>query len=202
MAFNIYESNIGESILIIIVIIFIYILYKINKNKLTLVESNDNGIKVMVYNDNKKTTAADLLAEMIKRMFTLRNYLEKNKESYSEYLEYIDLLVLNFKEEKTSIYENDPNSDLTSFSVNKGDELAFCLRSKKDKSFHPINLLMYVALHELAHIACPEIGHGELFKKVFRFLAKVAIDINIYIKQDYGEQPVEYCGMVLSSSII
>jgi hypothetical protein len=61
---------------------------------------------------------------------------------------------------------------------------------------------MYVALHEMAHIACPEIGHGELFKKIFNFLTLRAIDIGLYTNDDYAQNPVEYCGMVLSSSIV
>jgi predicted metal-dependent hydrolase len=61
---------------------------------------------------------------------------------------------------------------------------------------------MYVVIHEMAHFACPEIGHGELFKKIFKHLIEVAIKLNIYEKVDYSTYPVEYCGMVLSSSII
>ena len=61
---------------------------------------------------------------------------------------------------------------------------------------------MYVAIHEMAHIACPEIGHGSLFKKIFRFLCEEAINIGIYKKVDYSANPIEYCGMILSSSII
>ena len=51
-------------------------------------------------------------------------------------------------------------------------------------------------------MGCPEIGHGDLFKKVFRFLTLKAIDLGLYEKDDYSANPVEYCGMILSSSII
>ena len=54
----------------------------------------------------------------------------------------------------------------------------------------------------MAHIACPEIGHGELFKNIFNFLTLRAIDIKLYVNDDYAKNPVEYCGMVLSSSIV
>ena len=114
----------------------------------------------------------------------------------------INLLTNNLTSKRTSIYENDPNSNLTSFSVNKGEEMAFCLKSKKNGNFHEINLLMYVAIHEMAHVACPEVGHGDLFKKIFQFLVLRAMEIGIYNKEDYGQHPVEYCGMMLSSSIV
>jgi len=191
-----------EICMISFVVVLIYIMYKIRKNKLTIVEASDNGMKLMVYNDKDKRKSADLLAEIIKRMFMLRNTLINEKNKYPEYKQYIELLEENLTEERTKIYENDPNSDLTSFSVNKGEELAFCLKSKRNGQIHEVNLLIYVALHEMAHIACPEIGHGDLFKKIFRFLTLKAIDMGIYQKVDYNQSPVEYCGMVLSSSIV
>jgi len=94
------------------------------------------------------------------------------------------------------------NQNLTSYSVNKGEELSFCLRSKKTGELHDINLLTYVGIHEISHIACPEIGHGDLFKKIFRMFALEGVNIGIYKKVDYSEIPIEYCGMILSSSII
>lgn len=195
------ELKINESILIAIVIIFIYILYRIKKDRLTLVEANNN-VKYMVYNDRLKRDSANKLAELVNKMFKLKNHLVDNMEKFPDYKEYIILLRDNFDEHKTSIYENSPDSDLTSYSVNKGEELAFCLKSKKTGELHDINLLMYVGMHEMAHIACPEIGHGDLFKKIFRFIALQAIEIGLYRKEDYSQSPVEYCGMTLSSTIV
>ena len=179
-----------------------YSMYSIRRQRLTVVESSDTGMKLMVYNDKNKKASAELLSEIITKMFKLRNNLITNKEKYPEYKEYIELLEENFSNERTKIYENDPNSDLTSFSVNKGEEVAFCLKSKRTGKMHEINLLLYVAIHEMAHMACPEIGHGDLLKKVFKFLTLEAIKIGIYNKDDYAENPVEYCGMILSSSIV
>lgn len=195
------EIKINESILLSIIIIFIYILYLIKKDRLTLVEANNN-VQFMVYNDGNKIQSANLLAALVDRMYELRNILISNKNNYKEYKLNIDLLEKNFNKERTSIYENAPNTDLTSYSVNKGEELAFCLKSKKTGNFHDINLLMYVAIHEMAHMACPEVGHGELFKDIFRFLTLEAINSKLYKKINYQNNPVEYCGMILSSSIV
>ena len=193
--------KINESILISIIIIFIYILYFIKKNRLTLVEANNN-VKFMVYNDKNKVESANLLATLVDRMYKLRNNLINNKKNYEEYKQYIDLLEKNFNNERTYIYENIPESDLTSYTINKGEELGICLKSKVTGNFHDINLLMYVAIHEMAHMACPEIGHDDLFKKIFFFLTEEAIDMGLYIKVDYQINNMEYCGMVLSSSIV
>ena len=73
----------------------------------------------------------------------------------------------NFNPNRTKIYETSLTSNYTSYSINKGEELSFCLRSKSTGKLHDINLLMYVAVHELAHTACPETGHTPLFNKIF-----------------------------------
>jgi len=193
--------KINESILVLMLIIFIYFLYRIKNNRLTL-ETADNNIKYMVYNDMNKKKSANLLAELTDRMYKLKNYLVENKSQFTDHIKYIELLEQNFTTERTSIYENRTDSSLTSYSINKGEELAFCLKSKKTNEYHDINLLMYVALHEMAHMACPEIGHGELFKNIFHFLTTISIKIDLYKKTNYNDNPVEFCGMTLSSSIV
>jgi predicted metal-dependent hydrolase len=190
-----------ETILISFVIIFIYIFLFINRNDVVYVESS-RGTKFLVHKDNFKKEKANLLASIVQNLFSLKNYLVKNIEQFPEYKNYIKQLDSNLKENRTIIYETNPNSNLTSYSVNKGEELSFCLKSKKNGAIHDINLLMYVAVHELSHIACPEVGHGDLFKKIFKKFIEESVNIGIYNKVNYSENPVEYCGMVLSSSII
>jgi len=190
-----------NSILFSLIIIFLYIFLFLNRNNVIYIETY-NGTKYLVTNDSLKNEAAQLLSNIVEHMFKLKNYLYLHIEEYKEYKEYISQLNDNLKEANTKIFETDPNSELTSYSVNKGEELAFCLKSKKTGQLHDINLLMYVALHEMAHIGCPETGHGELFKKIFKFLTEKAIELNIYTKVDYNATPIEYCGMILSSSIV
>ena len=191
----------NESILISILIIFIYIFIFFNRQKSIYIENN-TGAKYLVYNDNLKKQKSQLLSELVVILFKLRKHLKQNVNVMSKYKDHIEQLNENFSEEKTVIYETDPESELTSYSVNKGEELSFCLKSKNNGELHDINLLMYVAVHEVAHIACPEIGHGLLFKKIFRKFLKEAIVIGLYKKVNYEENPVEYCGMILSSSIL
>jgi len=195
-------ANISDFIIFTLIILFVYAMYSMRRDRLTVVEQSDTGMKLMVYNDKNKKASADLLSEIITRMFKLRNNLISNKKNFPEFQKYIELLESNFNNDRTKIYENDPNSELTSFSVNKGEEVAFCLKSKRSGKLHEVNLLLYVAIHEMAHMACPEIGHGNLFKKIFNFLTLQAIEQGIYVKEDYSANPVEYCGMILSSSIV
>ena len=190
-----------ETFIICILVIFIYIFYIINKNKFTLIEAS-NGQKVRVNDQIDKTGSANLLAEVIEKMYTLRNYLKNNIDKYDKNTACINLLTKNFNENRTEIYENSTSSEYTSYSVNKGEELVFCLRSRKTNKLHDINLMMYVAIHEMAHIGCHEIGHTQLFKEIFAFYLKVAMELNIYKYDNYDISPIEYCGMILSSNII
>jgi hypothetical protein len=123
-------TNTNDAIILSSLIIFIYILYRLTRKQMTMIEESNNGVKFLVYNSPNKRESSRLMAEMVSRMYKLRNYLDKNREKYREYETYIDLLIKNLDTERTSIYENDPESDLTSYSVNKGEELAFCLKSK------------------------------------------------------------------------
>jgi hypothetical protein len=61
---------------------------------------------------------------------------------------------------------------------------------------------MYVVLHELSHVGCPEYGHGALFKKIFAFFAQCGIQCDVYKKVDFKRSPKEYCGLIISESII
>ena len=195
-------GNMENIIMMLILIVFFYGIFIVNYGKVTYVESYYDGNKYLVQNTLYKEESAILLSKLVERMKFLRDYVKNNREKYEEFKEYIDMLDDNFNDSRTSIFEGDGENDLTSYSVNKGEELVFCLHSKKTGKLHDINLLMYVAIHEMSHMACPEIGHGELFKKIFNFLTKVGMELNIYYKEDFVSNPKEYCGMILSSSIV
>ena len=189
-----------ETLFIVIFVIIFYIIFILNDTTLVKVETNGNSI--MVRDSIDKYESAILLNELISRMYKLRNYLIFNKEKFSEFKEYIILMDENFNVNRTKIYEASHNSNYTSYSVNKGEELVFCLRCKKKKTLHDINLLMYVAVHEMAHTACPETGHTNLFNRIFKFLLQQAVIINLYKYEDYNSYPVEYCGMQLYTNIL
>ena len=67
---------------------------------------------------------------------------------------------------------------------------------------------MYVILHELAHMCNydkdnqPINGHGDEFKHIFNILVVESIQLNLYKYTDYKKFPVEYCGIILRSTIV
>ena len=120
-----------ESLILSILVIFIYMFLFMNKKKLVLMESSNSGHKFLVNNDKLKKQSANLLSEIILRMYKLRNHLVKNIDKHPNFTDSIKLLERNLDDSRTNIYENSPDSDYTSYSVNKGEEVVFCLKSKK-----------------------------------------------------------------------
>ena len=189
-------------ILIIIIIISISIFYWYYFKSMTFLQSPIDNNYYMIRDLSDKTTAVIMLSTIRLNILKLNDYLVKNKnDKYKEYKTYIEQLDDRIK--GVTIAESRESSASTSYSVNKGEELVFCLRSKKEwNKFHNFNTIMYVALHEISHIACPEYGHGPLFKKIFAFITQVAIEINIYTQTDFNKTPEEYCGIYITESII
>lgn len=190
----------NQLLLLIIIIIIIIIFIKSNKNDVLIIESPLDKQNYLVNNYLDKYDAANLLAQIRINILKLRKYLIENKKKYKHNKEYINLL--DKRCDKIIIKENTENNNFTSYSVNKGEEIIFCLRSKIDNNLHDINMMMYVAIHEIAHVACPEIGHTPLFKKIFKFFLETGIKLNIYEYVNYENNIHEYCGIYIDQSIL
>jgi hypothetical protein len=65
-----------------------------------------------------------------------------------------------------------------SYTIDK-QKVHLCLRDENGEYYHQ-NMLMYVSIHELAHVLCNEIGHTEKFYQIFHRLLDRAIDLKIY----------------------
>lgn len=143
--------------------------------------------------------ATDILLTVNNRIRILCNNLSEHIDEYPKFKPYI--LVLCKKIDKLRIKETPYNEKHTSYTINKG-EISLCLRSKDTGQFHDINLIMYVVLHELSHVICPDKDHTQLFKEIFVFLLERAIDLGIYEKTNYQKTPHEYCGMTIRENIL
>jgi hypothetical protein len=144
--------------------------------------------------DSKK--AADFLAAINKDLlFVVQHVKAKFGESRPE----ANRLFANYDPE--SLSEGGIEAGYTSFTVNKGERIVLCLR-QADKTFVDKNVLLYVAIHELAHLATDETGHTPKFWENFRWILREAIDIGIYKKIDFEKDPRQYCGMTITSSVL
>jgi len=193
-------------VFIIFLIIVLLALSKYLKKSvgMTYVKSDIDDELYLVRYVSDKQQASNTLARIKQYIIQLADELYNNKHEKhnKEYIEYIDLL--HSKIRHIVIVESTEDSAHTSYSVNKGEQIVFCLRSRKDKNnLHDINMMMYVVLHEISHVACPIYdNHGPLFRKIFAFITQSAIDYGIYKKIDFQNEPKEYCGLTISESII
>ena len=193
-------------ILFLIVCIIFVLVKKSNQvvEKMTLVEAFDRK-KYLVRDLNDRNESANLLAKLMDNLKLLISNLKEKSDSTREkelleFKPYIEAIYN--KIDGVKVRENEGSNDLTSYSVNKGEELVFCIRSRSNNKIHDINELMYVAIHEIGHIGCPETGHTKLFAKINLFLLRKALEIGLYQYRDYSTNPVEYCGMTLTTNIL
>lgn len=187
-------------LVILILIILIYLFDKLSKTEAIYVKSSLDNKEYLVQNLENKEEATYMLSVIHKRIIIMRDYLEINMNKYPEFKEYIEQFCDRIN--NLTLLENAPDGKYTSYTVNKGDEIALCLRSKNTGQLHDLNLVMYVVLHELAHVACPEIDHTDLFKKIFIFFLNIAIMLKIYKKIDYQREPTEYCGLTINENLL
>lgn len=189
-------------IILIFVIVFNCYTNFVENKDINIIKGSD-GIEYYVRNNNDKDKAVDILCEIRQKIKKLINFIEENNsndEEYKIYKENINLI--KNKIDDVKFKETPKSSNYTSYSVNKGEELFLCIRSKKTNEIHDINDLLYVAIHEIAHIGCPEIGHTNLFFKINLYLLKKAVEFNLYKYDNYNSNPKEYCGIDLNNSLL
>jgi predicted metal-dependent hydrolase len=188
-------------LLLALIVIILYVAHqKINHVEVVYIKSQLDGEEYLVRNLPDKKKACNILSTVKKNIKLLKTYLYKNKEKYPDYIPYIEQLY--HRSEKVIISESNHNSKYTSYTVDKGEEMVLCLRSKKNHKLHELNLIMYVVIHEMAHIACPELDHTPLFKKIFIFLLERAVELGIYKYINYEINPHEYCGITVYENLL
>lgn len=191
-------------LIIIIILIFcsIYFIYSstYSNDQLTKTKSQLDNSYYWVRNLPDKNQAANILAKIKQNIYKLVDYLQKNKDQFPKNLSHIKDLVSRTK--SIVIMETGADEKYTSYTVNKGERIVFCLRVKLINTIHDMNTLMYVVIHELAHIGCPEFGHTPLFREIFKFLLIQSTKIGIYTPIDYRKYPQNYCGMEINEYLL
>jgi len=124
---------------------------------------------------------------------------ELEKQIKNKLKEDIARLVSNFNPDAFS--ETTPDAKYTSYSVNKGEKIVFCLRDKKDgEELVKENIMTFVAIHELGHLMTKSIGHEPEFWNSFKLLLKIAIDNGLYKNIDFNSTPKDYCGIKITDT--
>jgi hypothetical protein len=166
-------------------------------NDVVVVQSSVDSRRYIVRNLPDRQEAADMIGSIVKDLSRLVEYMYKLYPADPD----VRRLVRNFSPD--SVSESAPNDLYTSYSVNKGERIVLCLRSRDAKQeMQPRNVLMYVAIHELAHLMTAEVGHVDTFWENDKRLLEHAIRLGIYEKQDFAAAPVKYCGIKITTSVV
>lgn len=179
---------------IVIVLILAYTVltyFRRGAGDVSFVRSNVDGKEYLVRNLKDKQHAADMLANIRIQLQQFVSYLNNKHPSNTD----VQRLVSRFNPNQIS--EGDYDIRYTTYTLNKGEKIVFCLRSrsKQSEEIHRKNLLMFVAIHELAHIMTVSQGHTDEFKENFTFLLREAVDAGVYQAENFKESPENYCGM-------
>jgi hypothetical protein len=164
-------------------------------SEVRVVQSTVDGRQYLVRDLPDSQAAADFLASLRTHLMKLVRAATTRHPTDPDYLR----LAQRFPD--AVISEGSHESGYTSYSINKGERVVVCLRNK-DNSFADRNVVMYVAIHELAHIMTSEVGHTAAFWNNFRRLLQVAVSERIYHRVDYSKHPSPYCGITISQSVI
>jgi hypothetical protein len=192
-------NEISKVIVFIVLIIFftLVVLIILERNEFFLEYRNSklNNKKYGIQEEfNKSDEAVELLAKLHNQMSDLVSDLEKHYPSD----ERVKRLVKGFRRAEI---EEAPNDEGSSYTINKGDLVALCLRHKKDgHPFHDYNTLLFVIIHEMSHIASISEGHNSEFITNFKWLLKEAKTFGYYEPVNYQNSPITYCGVKVTNN--
>lgn len=162
------------------------------------IQSKIDGRTYRVRDMSDKHEAADLMARVRQKIDKLYLFLKENFTNKPQ----VKQLLNNFVPDPSRFEESTPAAEHTSYSVNKGEKVHLCLRQREGGNENLVqeNVMVFVSLHEMAHIVTPTLGHGPDFWNNFAWILKQAEEIGIYKYQDFKAHPVSYCGISITDS--
>ena len=164
-------------------------------NEVEYVTSSIDQQSYLVRSLPDKQAAADLLSQIRTK---LEKFVEHLQKQFTED-DRVKQIKENFRSDKIS--EGSDNTKYTSYSINKGEKIVLCIRSRDEqKKLVDLNTMMFVVLHEIAHIGTKSIGHTPEFWDNFKWILKEAVNTGIYTSQDFNNKPVEYCGIQITDN--
>jgi hypothetical protein len=198
--------------IIILILLLLYVVIKYIYTEEQLVKASDNNYYLLrnIKWENPelqkvfRSQSVEVLSSINGNIIKLLDYITINYPN--QY--WISRLNKNYKRNGNSLSEAAVENGFTSFTIDK-EYMHICLRTRdSSEQLYDLNTLIYVVIHELAHMGNydsngnPIEGHGLQFVEKFRFLLQQAIKLGIYSYQDYSKTPKEYCGITISKNVL
>lgn len=196
------DSSNKKTLISLIVVLILFLIFEYY-NGFLLNKKVKPCLKCDSYNVNGAFEDDELAAEMMMRIDNkikiLADHLESHYGENDKITKGVVKLVNGYDNE--NMYEISPHNIIgkTSFLRNKR-LLVLCLRRKSDGKIHDENTLIFVVLHELAHMMNETYGHDAPFWEFFKFILECAVEIGIYIPVDYKKNNIQYCGLTIEYS--
>lgn len=203
----------NKILIIISVVLVCWLFYYYIYDGTINVRSNLDGQYYKVQNKPDSQLRADILANLRMKLGTLVDSLKKSTyytNSSGEFYIPVRRLVSNW-EAGVSIKEVGNWESDAAYVINK-KHMSFCLQKSRTLNLPEMNLITYVAIHELSHVMSIDTDHGGEFIKNFDFLLNFAKGIKYYDPLLKGEYPLfinlkeldtsnSYCGVSIENSI-
>ena len=197
--------NLGYFIVVIIFVIFLLnhnniysgnVIYKYDDNHLYHVnnDQSDESKQLVVNTLHKLRENIDYLIDKLRNQSN-QAYINKYNISRDKVEHLCNVWSSKYMqiEELNDNYLTKPN--IFAYNVNKGESISICVKNKQE--LNKTNELMFVLLHELAHIMTSDYAHDEMFWNSFRYLIKESEDYGLYNNINYQNTPHEFCNMQL-----
>uniref|UniRef100_A0A6C0EPI0 WLM domain-containing protein n=1 Tax=viral metagenome TaxID=1070528 RepID=A0A6C0EPI0_9ZZZZ len=163
------------------------------------IQSTKDGKVYRVQNLPDKQEACERIADICEKLTKLIENYKSDPSAMGD--PRIKVLVSRFNPNNFS--ENDITADTTSYSENKGEKIVVCIRDKVPPyRFADENTVMFVLLHEMAHLMTTTVGHTPEFWTNFKRILQDAVQCGIYTPVNYSKMPTPYCGMHITDSPI
>lgn len=167
--------------------------------KTTVVRSRTDGQSYSVQNLPDKQEACERMAKIRANLEKLVQHYKDDPATMAD--PRVKIMVERFNPQ--NMMENDIDATTTSYSENKGELIVVCLRDKRHPyPFVDENTVMFVLLHEMAHLMTTTVGHTPEFWANFKRILHDAVQVGIYTPVNYAREPTPYCGMTITDSPI
>jgi predicted metal-dependent hydrolase len=170
---------------------------------------NDSGYET-IYNNYMKPTLDKETQNNNKKNEKDKDIVDGQEGGNSEVSNLENNIKMKLKDDIRRLYKNfnpeafsetTPDAKYTSYSVNKGEKIVFCLRDKKEgETLVKENIMTFVSIHELAHLMTKSVGHEPEFWSNFKLLLKISIDNGLYKNIDFNSTPKPYCGINITDT--
>ena len=189
-------SNSATGIFLVAVLVLIgYFAIEKFTTDLVYVHSPHDGRVYLVRNLPDREEAAILLSKLRARLVRLVSKLKKHYPHDKR----VKRLAQRYNPDDMS--EVAADSQYTSYSVNKGEKIVYCIRSRDEReALVDLNTILFVAMHELAHVMTISVGHTTEFWDNFRFILANAAHWKLYRIVDFRKKPTPYCGTHITDS--